>query len=154
MPYQPALRAHGLRTHHSNCQGDAALKSAEDSSVLLTKQGRFWGPCCIVKSLCNETGDSVCVCVCVRVCARVSRSVVSHSLWPMNSSPPCLCIHRLLQARTLEWVAILFSRGFSQPRDRTWVSCIIGTFFINQATKEAQETKVTIIYQKVTLLYI
>ena len=30
----------------------------------------------------------------------------------------------ILQARILEWVAISFSRGSSQPRDRTWVSCI------------------------------
>ena len=99
--------------------------------------------------------ETLCVCVCVCACVPVLVAQWCPTLCdPMNSSPPCLCIHRLLQARTLEWVAILFSRGFSQPRDRTWVSCIIGTFFINQATKEAQETKVTIIYQKVTLLYI
>jgi len=33
---------------------------------------------------------------------------------------------RLFQARILEWVAFSFSRGCSQPRDRTWVSCIAG----------------------------
>ena len=33
-------------------------------------------------------------------------------------------IHGILQARILEWVAILFSRASSQPRDRTGVSCI------------------------------
>ena len=32
-------------------------------------------------------------------------------------------VHGILQARILEWVAIPFSRGFSQPRDRTQVSC-------------------------------
>ena len=30
---------------------------------------------------------------------------------------------RFFQARILEWVAISFSRGSSQPRNRTWVSC-------------------------------
>ena len=33
-------------------------------------------------------------------------------------------VHGILQARILEWVAALFSRGSSQPRDWTWVSCI------------------------------
>ena len=37
--------------------------------------------------------------------------------------------HGILQARILEWVAIPFSRGSSQPRDRTQVSCIAGRFF-------------------------
>ena len=43
---------------------------------------------------------------------------------PMDFSPPSSSIHGISQARILEWVAISFSRGSSQPRDRTWVSCI------------------------------
>ena len=43
-------------------------------------------------------------------------------------------IHGILQARILERVAIPFSRGFLQPRDRTWVSCIAGRFFTIWAT--------------------
>ena len=38
-------------------------------------------------------------------------------------------VHGILQARILEWVAIPFSRGSSQPRDRTQVSHIAGRFF-------------------------
>ena len=38
-------------------------------------------------------------------------------------------VHGILQARILEWVGIHFSRGPSQPRDWTWVSCIAGGFF-------------------------
>ena len=38
-------------------------------------------------------------------------------------------VHGILQARILEWVAIPFSRGFSQPKDQTQVSCIAGRFF-------------------------
>ena len=44
-----------------------------------------------------------------------------------------------LQARILEWVAFLFSRGPSQPKDRTQVSHIAGRFFFTSwATREAQ----------------
>ena len=39
-------------------------------------------------------------------------------------SPPGSSVHGILQARTLEWAAVSFSRGSSRPRDRTWVSCI------------------------------
>ena len=35
-------------------------------------------------------------------------------------------VHGISQARTLEWVVISFSRGSSQPRDRTCISCIAG----------------------------
>ena len=37
----------------------------------------------------------------------------------------------ILQARTLEWVAFPFSKGSSQPRDRTQVSCTAGGFSTN-----------------------
>ena len=55
----------------------------------------------------------------------------------MDCSPPTSCLHGIVQARILEWVAISFSRGSSQPRDGTWVSCTGGGFFINWATREA-----------------
>ena len=45
---------------------------------------------------------------------------------------------RILQSRILEWVAFLFSRGSSQPRDWTQVSRIAGGFFTNWAIREAQ----------------
>ena len=48
----------------------------------------------------------------------------------MDCSPPCSCVHGILQARILEWVAIPFSRGSSQPGDPTQVSCTAGRFFI------------------------
>ena len=38
-------------------------------------------------------------------------------------------VHGILQARILEWVAILFSMESSQPRDRIQVSLIAGRFF-------------------------
>ena len=50
-------------------------------------------------------------------------------------------VHGILQARVLEWVAISFSRGSSQPRDWTRVSCIIGRFFTIWATREVLGVK-------------
>ena len=43
----------------------------------------------------------------------------------------------ILQARILEWVAIFFFRGSSQPRDWIQVSCIVSGFFTIWATREA-----------------
>ena len=45
---------------------------------------------------------------------------------PTDCSPPGSSVHGILQARTLEWAAIPFSRGSSQPMDRTQVSCTTG----------------------------
>ena len=39
------------------------------------------------------------------------------------------------------WVAVPFSRGFSQPRDQTQVSRIAGRFFTSGATREALKKK-------------
>ena len=53
-----------------------------------------------------------------------SRSVVSNTF------------HEILQARIPEQVIFPFSRGSSQPRDRTQVSCIAGGFFTNWAIRD------------------
>ena len=45
-------------------------------------------------------------------------------------------VHGILQARMLEWVAIPFSRGSSQPRGWTQVSHIAGGFFTSWTTRE------------------
>ena len=50
---------------------------------------------------------------------RCVASVVSDSLWPVGCSPPGSSVCGVLQARMLEWVAMPFSRGSSQPRDET-----------------------------------
>ena len=54
---------------------------------------------------------------------------------PMDCSlPGCSSVHGIFQAIVLEWNAISFSRGSSQPRDRTWVSHIVGRCFAVWAT--------------------
>ena len=76
--------------------------------------------------------------------------------WPIKvkvkvaQSCPTLCdpidhtVHEILQARILEWVAVPFSRGFSQPRDWTQVSHIAGRFFTKWAIREVNASLNTI----------
>ena len=64
---------------------------------------------------------SVCLCVCAScptLCDSIDCSLLGST------------VHEIFQARILEWVAISFSRGSSQPRDGTRISCIscIGFF--------------------------
>ena len=51
---------------------------------------------------------------------------------PRDCSPTS--VHGISQARILKWVAIPFSRGSSQPRSLTEVSCIAGRFFTTRTT--------------------
>ena len=72
----------------------------------------------------NHLG-SLCVCVlvtqsCLTLCD------------PMDCSPPGSSVHEISQARILERVAISFSRGSSQPRNRTHTSCLAGRFFTTE----------------------
>ena len=60
-----------------------------------------------------------------------SHSVVSNSCDPMDYT-----VHGILQARTLEWVAVPFYRGSSQPRAQTQVSLIAGRFFLDQLSHQ------------------
>ena len=53
-----------------------------------------------------------------------------------NCSLPGSSVHGIFQARVLEWIAISFSRGSSQPRDRTQVSRIVDRRFNLWATRE------------------
>ena len=56
---------------------------------------------------------------------------------PLGSS-----VHRIVQARILEWVAISSSRGSSQSRDQTlicYVSCIAGRFFTAESPEKPKK---------------
>ena len=68
------------------------------------------------------------------VCMIVTQSCPT--LWdPVHCSPPGSSVHRILQARILQWIAIPFSRVSSWPRDRTRISHIEGRFFTIWATR-------------------
>ena len=56
---------------------------------------------------------------------------------PRDHSLPRSSVHGILQVRLLEWVAMPFSRGSSEPRDPTQISCLAGIFFTFWATKNA-----------------
>ena len=51
------------------------------------------------------------------------------TLRSQDCSPPGSSVCGICQTKTVQWVASLFSRGSSWPRDQTWVSCIAGKFF-------------------------
>ena len=63
----------------------------------------------------------------------------------VTQSCPTLCnpmdytVHGILQVRILEWVAFPFSRGSSQTRDRTQISCTAGGFFTNRASDSCRK---------------
>ena len=65
---------------------------------------------------------------------------------PVDHSLPGFSVHGILQARILEWVAISFSRGSSQPRDQTRIPHIAGRCFTVWATREAWHWEYWAIY--------
>ena len=72
------------------------------------------------------------MCVCL-----VAQSYLT--LWtPWTKAHQAPLFMGILQARMLEWVAMLSSRGSSQPRDWTQVSCIAGRFFTLWGTSSIQ----------------
>ena len=57
---------------------------------------------------------------------------------PTDCSLPGSFVHGIFQAIVLEWLAISFFRGSSQPRDRTWIPHIVDRRFTVWATREVQ----------------
>ena len=55
---------------------------------------------------------------------------------PMDGSLPGSSVHGILQARILEWVVLLSSKGSSQLRGQTQVSCTVGRFFTTKPSRE------------------
>ena len=69
----------------------------------------------------------------INVTVKVKESEVAQSgptlCDPTDCSLSGFSVHGIFQARVLEWIAISFSRGSSQPRNLTWVSHIAGRCF-------------------------
>ena len=80
---------------------------------------------------------NMCVCVCVRAHCASSLSPVLPFVTPWIVAHQAPLSMGILKARILEWIAMPSSRGSSQPRDWTQVSCITGRFFTSWATREA-----------------
>ena len=69
----------------------------------------------------NWTQLSTYIQICsVQLLSHVQLSVTPWTVWSLPGSS----VHGILQAWILEWVAISFSRGSSQPRDQTSISYI------------------------------
>ena len=68
----------------------------------------------------------------------VSCSVLSNSLWPHGLQPPRLLCPWDSSGKNTGVGSHSFSRGYSQPRDGTWVSCIAGRLFTICTTMEAE----------------
>ena len=92
-------------------------------SVLLTSNSHNLVGCCLVTKLCLTLCD------------------------PVDCSPPCSSAHAISQARILEWVAIAFSRGSSQPRHQTHISCIGRWILYHWATSDALSKHNTSLYR-------
>ena len=73
---------------------------------------------------------------------------------PVDCSPPDSgalsgsSVHEILQVRILEWVAVSFSRGSSQPRGWTWVTCTAGRLLTNWATRELSLSILLALYEE------
>ena len=89
------------------------------------------------------------------VCGLVAQSCLNLCN-PMDCSPPDSSVPGILQARILEWVAIPFSQGYFQPRDRAQVSHTAGRFVteppgtlqtVNDPGKEVWEMTGLSVYQ-------
>ena len=72
------------------------------------------------------------LCLCLHVLSHVWLFVI-----PMGFSASCLSVHGILQARILEWVAMPSSRGSSQPKDQSPVSCVGRQILYHWVTAEA-----------------
>ena len=64
-------------------------------------------------------------------------SAVTDCFNPMDCSPQAPLSMGIFQAIILEWIAMISSRGSSQPRDQTQVFRIAGGFFTSLASREA-----------------
>ena len=66
-----------------------------------------------LSSLCDT---NCCCCLVAKSCPTLCN--------PMDYSLPGSSVHGISQARILEWVAVSYSKGSSQSRDQTHISCI------------------------------
>ena len=76
---------------------------------------------------------------------------------PVDCSLPDSSVHRILQAKILEWVAISFSRGSSKPRDQTHISmfpALAGRFFTTSATEYYINNRILVILSLLSDTYV
>ena len=130
--YQSRQRAQSLKTPRTAHHNWAQLKA---SPHFLAHFVQHLSPNCSHRCFYHLrlkmalSGQQSTQCVCTQSCPTLC------SL--MDFTPPGSSVHRISQARILEWVAICSSKGSSWPRDQTSVSCLAGGFISTGATWEA-----------------
>ena len=103
------------------------LHLCQSLPTLIPKSINFWFK--INQSFCYDDPPSLRS----QCCCLVSMS--SPILWdPMGCSTPGSSVPGIFQARILEWVAVSFSRGFSQPRKWTCIPCMARRIFTTEAS--------------------
>ena len=125
-PTSPAWQADSLPLSHQESPM-IPLTHPLWSSTIKKKKKQYYLDTCLLYSLNAAAAAAKSLQSCPTLCD------------PINSSPPGSPVHRILQARILERVAISFSWGSSPPRDQTHISCITSRFFTVWATREARE---------------
>ena len=111
-------------TEHAHREKVSTLNSLRVGDMRREKQGKelSWGWLfsCLTESL-------------------FSRSVVSDSCDPTDCSLTGSFVYGISKATILEWVDISIPRGFSWPRERTWVSCVAGRSFMAEPPGKPEE---------------
>ena len=110
-PTSPAWQADSLPLSHQESPM-IPLTHPLWSSTIKKKKKQYYLDTCLLYSLNAAAAAAKSLQSCPTLCD------------PINSSPPGFPVPGILQARTLEWVAMPSSRGYSRPRDQTQVSCI------------------------------
>ena len=113
----PLVQATKCLNHSRLLEGCSTVSSRGNASLC------GWGQCCSL--------------VFYLLCALAAQSCPALRD-PMDCSLPGSSVHGILQARTLELVAVPFSRRSSRPRDWTRVSHIVGKRFAIWATREVR----------------
>ena len=122
--HMPYLRVHIASTKIQCSQTNKLKKKKQKTVTQSVYTILFFSNWSLKKNVCVLVAQS-----CPTLCDPMD--------WGAHLAPHGRIPHGILQARILEWVALLFSRGSSQPTDWTWVSCISGRFFAIWATREA-----------------
>ena len=131
---------------------DPHTTCAEDARSQLTGPWKEFTPSFAGQALCpraglhTPNGKGPCrggwrlwVCVCARscVCSHIQLLAMLSTAAHQGSS-----VHRIIQARIMDWGAILFSRGSSRPRDQThisFISCVGSWILYHYTTQEARK---------------
>ena len=92
-----------------------------NETISLTRRAEPPLSICFIANNQLENVEGHCVCVLVAQCVQLFTT-------PQTVAHQTPSVHEISHSRILEWVDIFFSRGSSQPRDRTPVSGIAGRF--------------------------